>query len=157
MDPVEYRKRYKESIKNSPVPSCHKKYKQNKEVYSKYYQENKDRINENSRQRRSDFKVQILDSIKHRSKKRGEICNLELEDIIIPEYCPVFPWIKLEKTKTKNTTPSADRMDSLLGYTKENTTIMSTRANILKRDATLEELIALGKWAEKVRKEYENK
>lgn len=41
---------------------------------------------------------------------------------------------------------SLDRIDSSLGYTKENCIVVSNRANILKRDAKLDELQKLCKF-----------
>ena len=43
---------------------------------------------------------------------------------------------------------SLDRIDSSRGYVKGNVIIISWRANRLKNNATREELITLGKWAE---------
>ena len=46
------------------------------------------------------------------------------------------------------TSKSLDRIDSSQGYVKGNVIIISWRANRLKNNATLEDLIKLGKWAE---------
>ena len=90
------------------------------------------------------------------SKQRAKNSNLEhtllLEDIIIPDYCPVLG-IKLETGDRKNhyNAPSIDRVDNSKGYTKDNIIIMSTKANMLKKDATLDELIMIGKWATEIK------
>ena len=66
----------------------------------------------------------------------------------IPEFCPVFPWIKIRVAcgeGHRDDSPSIDRMDSSIGYEVGNVRIISWRANLLKRNATAEELIYLGK------------
>ena len=72
---------------------------------------------------------------------RGEECNLKLEDIFIPEYCPVLG-IKLEPGSHthQDCSPSVDRIDSTKGYTKDNVWIISARANRIKNNATVEEI-----------------
>lgn len=76
------------------------------------------------------------------AKRRGEECELTIDDIVIPEYCPVLG-IKLEpggQGSEQNNSPSIDRIDSTKGYTKDNTWVISARANRLKNDATLDEI-----------------
>lgn len=86
---------------------------------------------------------------KARAKKTGIQFDLKREDIIIPDICPVLG-IKLfrEDKKTWHHAPSIDRIDNNKGYTKENIMIISRRANILKKDATIQELITIGKFYE---------
>jgi hypothetical protein len=65
----------------------------------------------------------------------------------IPEFCPVFPWIRLEfrvGAERQDNSPSLDRIDNTKGYVKGNVRIVSWRANRLKGNATDEELAALG-------------
>jgi hypothetical protein len=72
----------------------------------------------------------------------------------IPEYCPIFPWIKLNY-KAGNISrlpdaPSLDRIDNSKGYIPGNVRIISWRANKLKGEAENRELIALGRDARKI-------
>lgn len=78
-----------------------------------------------------------------RARKRGMEVNITLEDIVIPEFCPVLG-LKLtrnigQKTGGRNS-PSLDRIDNTRGYVKGNVIVVSLRANRLKNDATVEEL-----------------
>lgn len=83
----------------------------------------------------------LYKNIKSRCKRTGREFSIELEDIVIPEKCPVFGFeLKREDKQTWMSAPSVDRIDSSKGYIKGNVTVVSRRANILKRDATVEEL-----------------
>jgi len=79
------------------------------------------------------------------SKARAKLNNIEYsiteEDIKIPEKCPVLgiPLFRCKKDNWNNS-PSIDRIDNTKGYIKGNIVIVSRRANILKKDATIEEL-----------------
>lgn len=54
--------------------------------------------------------------------------------------CPVFGYSFTTNCKSADTSPSLDRIDSSLGYVEGNVWVISTRANRIKSDATLEEL-----------------
>jgi hypothetical protein len=99
-------------------------------------------------------------SAKSRAKKKGLFFNLTMDDINIPEYCPILG-IKIEKSLLEIDQsfgkkmgvnnlpwnyPSIDRMDSTKGYTKDNIHIICWRANHLKSDATFEEIEKLYQW-----------
>ena len=83
----------------------------------------------------------LLASAKARAKKYNLEFDLELSDIIIPEFCPVLN-IKLEPGRSSgyDNSPSIDKINPSRGYTKDNICVISMRANSIKRDATLEEL-----------------
>lgn len=88
----------------------------------------------------------LLNNCRHRSNKSGIEFSIELSDIIIPEYCPVFG-MKLELQTRKSpsgTSPSIDRIDSKKGYIKGNIRVISWLANTIKGSGTAEqhELIA---------------
>ena len=71
------------------------------------------------------------------------------EDVIIPDTCPVFGFVlKREDRETWMCAPSIDRIDNTRGYVKDNIIIVSRRANILKKDATIDELRKLANYYE---------
>ena len=74
----------------------------------------------------------MFDSAKSRATIKGREFTIELEDIHIPEFCPVF--------LTPMVAPSIDRIDSDRGYVKGNIRVISRRANILKNNASVEEM-----------------
>ena len=89
--------------------------------------------------------LHMLNNSKQRAKSKGLEHSLTVDDIEIPDFCPVLG-IKLEVGDRKNhyNAPSIDRIDNTKGYTKDNIMIISVKANILKKDATIDELIMIG-------------
>lgn len=76
--------------------------------------------------------------------------SLNIEDIIIPKLCPVLGIpISISNKRNDPNSPSIDRLDSKEGYTKENTRVISWRANKLKSDAEIWELQAIVNYIEK--------
>lgn len=95
-----------------------------------------------------DKKQQPLQRVLHRLKNRAASKNipfdLKVEDIIVPEKCPILGIeLKWSTTGCNPNSPSVDRIDSKKGYTKDNIIVISNRANFLKRDASLEEMRAI--------------
>jgi len=90
---------------------------------------------------RSHPEWQLAHSARSRAKKKGIEFDLNYKEIKIPDTCPVLgiPLIASIGRFDPNS-PSLDRIDNSKGYTKENTIVVSFRANSLKRDATLDEL-----------------
>ena len=85
----------------------------------------------------------ILARIKSRAKSNNIPFNLTLEDIIVPDRCPVLniPLVKNHGHKGYFAdSPSVDRIIPELGYTKGNIRVISNRANLLKNNATVQEL-----------------
>lgn len=152
----------------SSCKSCEVLYRQTRleiqrEYNKKYYSKNKEAILEWSKVYHYKYREKFLDyqrtyhknrrteqaerdmlsRVKSRAKKLGIPFNLELEDIIIPNFCPV-----LGIPITKNVgagmplpgSPSIDRLNPNLGYIKGNIHIISNRANTVKNNSTLEEL-----------------
>ena len=89
----------------------------------------------------------ILRIARNRAKRDGLDFNLELCDIIIPEYCPVLGIkLKLDNVKKQDNSPSIDRIDNDKGYIKGNIMIISDKANMIKNCGTAEEHEKIAKW-----------
>lgn len=93
----------------------------------------------------------LLSNAKQRAKKSNIEFTLAKDDINIPDTCPVFGFpLKREERESWMYAPSIDRIDNTKGYIKENIIIVSRRANILKKDATIEELKKLADYYSKL-------
>ena len=80
---------------------------------------------------------------KKRSRDKQLDFNIEVSDIIIPQFCPLLNIPIIHKTgtgKPRPGSPSLDRLDNSLGYIKGNILVMSYRANVLKRDSEFQEM-----------------
>lgn len=79
----------------------------------------------------------ILQSTRTRAKKFGIPFDISLEDVPVPELCPVLgiPLFR-GKGKLTNNSPSIDRKVPAKGYVKGNVLVISYRANRLKYDCT---------------------
>lgn len=88
----------------------------------------------------------MLIAAKARAKKNNLPFNITIEDIIIPNKCPLLN-VELTLYSTKSgkssddTVASLDRIIPELGYTKGNIQVISKLANVLKNKATKEQLV----------------
>jgi len=84
---------------------------------------------------------------KENSIKRVLDFNLDVEDIIIPQYYPLLGMeLKYDiKDCNEDDYYSIDRIDSSLGYVKGNIQIISNLANTMKNKSTKEQLITFAK------------
>jgi len=90
------------------------------------------------------FERKMLYAARDRAKDAGLPFDLTLEDIVVPETCPVFG-MRLERSgglRNPNLA-SIDRIEPSLGYVRGNVWIISWRANRLKCDASVDELVTL--------------
>lgn len=135
-------KNYKEKNK-SQIKEYHKKYARNN--YS----------TENRRERyRNNITTELLNHAKNRAKRKNLEFNLKKEDIIIPEYCPVFG------TKigfhNKHDVPTLDRIDNNKGYIKGNIQVISSKANRLKNNGSIEEFLKIITYMERNKNDSTN-
>ena len=93
----------------------------------KYYAENPARV--------------LWYSARTRAKKLGMPCTLKMDEIKVPEFCPLLG-IALSQGdgKMHANSPTLDRINPKLGYVPGNVWVISQRANLIKNDATLLEL-----------------
>ena len=90
----------------------------------------------------------LLRSAKVRHQQQNIPFNLTIEDIIIPDYCPILkvPLTKHTMSKKDWNAPSIDKIIPELGYIKGNIMIISLKANLMKSNATKEELLEFSKF-----------
>ena len=110
----------------------------------KHYKNNPDYYKAKRQQRREkELEKYILARIKSRAKRNGLPFNLTVEDIVIPDVCPVLG-IPIQKQHGHSgyfdDSPSVDRIIPELGYTKGNVRVISNRANLLKNNASIGEI-----------------
>ena len=84
----------------------------------------------------------MLSVARHRAKKKNTPFSITLEDICIPEICPVFN-TPLDWEGKRDDRPSLDRVVSGLGYIKGNVRVISGRANRLKNNMTKSNVLRL--------------
>jgi hypothetical protein len=89
-----------------------------------------------------------------RARRRGIIFSLLVDDIDLPDHCPVLG-MKLNyfrggarREGGTNDSPSLDRFDPSRGYEPGNVRIISWRANKIKNNATISELRSIIKYME---------
>ena|ERR1700688_1058083 len=89
----------------------------------------------------------LLRAAKVRASKNSIPFNIDLADIYIPLLCPILG-IPIVRGKGKKESGSAtlDRFNNDLGYVKGNVWVISGKANLMKNNATMDELIAFANW-----------
>ena len=85
----------------------------------------------------------MINNAKARAKKQNIPFNITIDDITVPEVCPVLEipilWA-VGQGRMSDNSPSLDKIVPELGYVPGNVCVISWRANRLKSDATLAEL-----------------
>jgi len=124
------------------------------EQQKEYYLKNSDEISKKAiKFREKDYpenlEKYVLIRAKQRAKKNGLAFNLTIDDIIIPDNCPILdiPLIISKGNKgPKPNSPSIDKINPDLGYIKGNIWIISHLANTMKNCATDEQLLKFSQW-----------
>jgi hypothetical protein len=99
----------------------------------------------------------LLERIRAKCKKDNIPFNITIEDLVIPSHCPIlgmplsFGVKKVSEYRNKKQgvpmdSPSVDRIVPELGYVKGNIVIVSYRANLIKTNATVSELIKVAEF-----------
>jgi hypothetical protein len=89
-------------------------------------------------------------SAQRRALRKGIPFDLSVDDIVIPEVCPVLgiPLFVTGGVQTDNS-PSLDRFVDARGYVRGNIAVMSLKANRIKNDASAEELRTVAAWMDR--------
>jgi len=123
----DYKRKHKERYKNDP----------------EYRQMAKDKA---AKYRREHNEYVLLSQAKVRAKQFGLDFNITIDDIIIPDLCPILNIPLYRGTNKKNdNSPSLDRINNLKGYIKGNVRIISNLANTMKNKASIEQLKTFAK------------
>lgn len=103
------------------------------------------------------YKKEMLRHAKNRANDKNLPFNITLEDLVIPERCPILDtpllWQDSHKWTNPENVPSLDKIVPEKGYVKGNICVISMKANTMKQDATKEQLLTfaknIGKYLEK--------
>lgn len=87
----------------------------------------------------------IIKSMLNNARRRASLFdleyNLEPEDIILPEVCPILKHkLEIGTVGGSKYSYSLDRIDPTKGYVKGNVQVISRLANAMKNNASIEEL-----------------
>ena len=121
-----------------------------KRAQTKYAVNNKEAISKRHRKYRDTHPEYFLwKSARQRARDKNLPFELEVSDIIIPEICPILQIpLKLNSGRPggKADSPSVDRIIPSLGYIKNNIQVISFKANMMKSDASISELLLFKEW-----------
>lgn len=87
----------------------------------------------------------LIHRCKERSRDKGVPCELTVEDIHIPDNCPICQRpLTRNIGKVGSSSPTTDRWNPVLGYVRGNIWIICHRCNSRKQDMSGEDHIAFG-------------
>lgn len=107
------------------------------------------------------IKGYMIRNSKWSAKRRNHEFNLTIDDIQLPEYCPLLG-IKLYYNFEKRTHfnsfnhASLDRIDNSKGYIKGNVIVISRLANAMKNEANFEQLLTFSDNIKQLINHYKN-
>jgi hypothetical protein len=112
---------------------------------------NADRVRQQQREsylraKKNDPRRAMLQGAKARAKVRGQPCTITLDDIVIPERCPLLGlMLHVSGGKPKPDSPSLDRVFNAYGYVRGNVIVISHQANVRKGNLSSSELRVMAK------------
>jgi hypothetical protein len=92
----------------------------------------------NKRYKKNNPVSYLLTQARRRAKQSGLAFDLSIEDLLVPEVCP---YLKTAFVVGTRYAASIDRIDNTRGYVKGNVEIISRKANTMKNDASVAELL----------------
>ncbi len=89
----------------------------------------------------------LLRLAKLRAEKHNLPFSIDASHISIPTHCPVLGIpISMRRGSCHDGSPTIDRLIGELGYVPGNVAVISHRANSIKRNASVAELLAVAHW-----------
>lgn len=121
-----------------------KRYRENhrSEIKERRNLERENELSKAKRRTKEGWAKETIRRIKHRAKTKGIEFKISSDDLELPDFCPVLG-IEIRygsEVRMSPNSPSVDRIDNSKGYLPDNIKVISNRANILKKDGTIEEM-----------------
>jgi hypothetical protein len=144
----------------------HKDEEQRKQYRKDYYQRYREKLLQDNKERyhsNTSVKVKVKEQsqqwmkehpeyrlwkqARDSSKQRGLDFDITVEDIVIPERCTYLGIVltDIRGGGRYDSNISLDRINNTIGYVKGNLQVISSKANYMKRNASIEELIEFAK------------
>ena len=125
----------------------------------RWYKDNKERADHQEKARKkTNWSLYTVIRLKAKAKQKQLPFDLTEADIQQPQYCPVLGLELVYRPNGYLRCPemaTIDRMDPKLGYVKGNVHTISSKANRLKNNATLEEMEAIMDYMKRAQKKEE--
>lgn len=84
----------------------------------------------------------LFDLAKNRARRNGTPFGIALSDIVIPDLCPVLGIpLKMNRGRAAVDSATIDRIVPAIGYVPGNIVVVSMRANAIKSNYTIGELL----------------
>jgi hypothetical protein len=144
-----YYKKNKERLKAEATSYYHENKDKILDTVRKYRDENREIIREKGKDYyRRNISNRLFNAARARARKFGHDFDITLDDVIIPEVCPLLEiplFVAEGRGSVKSNSASLDRIDSSKGYVKGNVWVISFKANTMKSDSTVEEFLLMAK------------
>lgn len=116
-----------------------------KEIRDQWRHNNKEYIKRKYKESyENEYTKWLWEGLKAKSKRKGIPFEISIKDIVIPKFCPVLGIeLKFNKGRSRDDSPSVDRIIPSIGYIPSNIIVVSCRTNRIKNDSTTEELLKI--------------
>ena len=88
----------------------------------------------------------MLQHARNRARIHSRVFDITIEDISIPEYCPVLNIALVHGWEDDENCPTLERINNNKGYTPDNIMIVSALSNRVKNSATWQQIIEVGEF-----------
>lgn len=103
---------------------CKQSKEENRQNFQRYAKSNPEKV--------------LLNAARARAKQQNLPFDIDVSDVIIPDVCP---YLKTPFEKGTMYAASIDKIRPELGYVKGNVEVISRKANVMKNNASTEELL----------------